>query len=93
MIRWLEGGSISTRIATFHSRARAVVLSLKLASPMINSPASASDFHLFSVVKKQLEQTQKSDPDTLFGQLDEISDAIPAEKLERVFQAWVDWVQ
>jgi hypothetical protein len=45
------------------------------------------------MVKKQLKQTQKSDPDTLFGQLDEISDAIPAEEWERVFQAWVDWVQ
>jgi hypothetical protein len=51
------------------------------------------DFCLFPTLKDQLDKMHTADGDELFEQLLDILSAIPVDKLERGFTAWVDRVR
>jgi hypothetical protein len=54
---------------------------------------SRSDFFFFLPVKQQLERIQVVDEDELFESLKAILRCIDQEKLNSVFQAWIQGVE
>jgi hypothetical protein len=64
---------------------------------MPHSPYSAdmapSDFFLFPLVKKRLDQFEYDDLDDLLQAITEIVSTLQADNLDRVFQEWVDRVR
>jgi histone-lysine N-methyltransferase SETMAR len=51
------------------------------------------DFYMFPTVKEQLERIQLADENQLFESLQAILNGLDHEKLNAVFQAWVQRVQ
>jgi hypothetical protein len=52
-----------------------------------------SDFYLFAIVKEKLERIQLADEDQFFECLLQVLRDVDLEKLNIVFQAWVDRVR